>query len=237
MSALKDIGYGLAALAIKPFHFAVKANVDHAREKRRLNSISREYSAFRQQFFKAGTKPGILSRPEFSMDKWVSLSDMMLIFHKAANVPTHVTPHDRDKYLRPLLNGLRNSIQNGEITGFYMDDAASLDSYFVRASRVWNAIMQADLPDGGFRHRAGSFHWVQDLPPEPAREVPNEEVPRLLRIDGEEHEEWLNIKLPLLFALATTPDTHKTPQADMATRYDIESGIVIKTESHNPYMP
>ncbi|MFP4313942.1 MAG: hypothetical protein ACLFR0_06420, partial [Alphaproteobacteria bacterium] len=105
-------------------------------------------------------------------------------------------------------------------------DIDSLDGFYIRASAVWQAILEADLPDGGKHHRTGSFYRHGE---------PNEEMPRDIYIDGQPHKEWLNFKHPAIFALAKARDYSKIVQ-DLDVYNPMQNGF-IKDQSNNPYMP
>ena len=217
----------LFAPITKAVDFILIANVDHARQQRKLNGVLKGYSAFRKEFYDAADT-AVFNDDRFNFDKWVSINELTLLFHKASCAPVHMTPYDKKQHLGPVLDRLRSQIQNGEITGYRSGDVDSLDDYYVRAARVWNAILDCDLPDGGQSHRAASNHDAR---------TKNQEVPRPIYINGEEREEWLNVKTPLIYSLAITEDSSKRRAAKNAFKYDrVEHGN-IKTTHNNPYMP
>ena len=88
--------------------------------------------------------------------------------------------------------------------------------------------MQSDLPDGGLHNRLASYH---------NRDTKNDEVPRPIFIDGQQRDEWLNLKLPLLYALATAEDAQYQRESHKAYKYNRAEDGEIKTMHNNPYMP
>lgn len=206
--------------------FVIEANVDHALQKRKLNSTHKNYSAFRKEFYNASETEVFKHRDRYRMDKWVSLSDMMMYAHKAASIPVMATLHDREKYVSKFINQLRTGLQTGAIDGYKSDDLDSMDGFYLWGIDVYRAIIDADLPDGGQHHRASSYH---------TKETRNEEIPRVLYVDGVEQEEWLNFKHPLLYALMTARDfSNVVPRLE---KYNLEEHGAVKTLHNSPYLP
>ncbi|MFP4313201.1 MAG: hypothetical protein ACLFR0_02630, partial [Alphaproteobacteria bacterium] len=90
--------------------FFIEANVDHALEKRRVNSIPKEYSAFRKEFYHAAD-PDILSglQERYNLDKWVSVADLMHYTHVAAGGNVFTTPYDKSQHLTALTRTLKTA--------------------------------------------------------------------------------------------------------------------------------
>lgn len=206
--------------------FFIEANVEHAVQKRKLNSTNKNYSAFRKEFYHAADNEVFKHRDRFRFDKWVSMSDMMLYAHKASSIPVMATLHDREKYVSKFINRLRTGLQTGEIEGYKSDEVDSIDGFYLWGLDVYRAIIDADLPDGGEHHRAASYH---------TKETRNEEIPRPIFVDGQEHEEWLNFKHPLIYALATADDcSNMLPRLH---KYSLDGDGAVKTLHNSPYLP
>lgn len=201
---------------------------DFAKEKRRIHAVSDDYSVFRRDLFMRDDAE-VLRRISQgrALDKWIDMADFALVFHKAANAPVHVTPHDKQRYLSGVFQRVRQGIQSGEIDAYRVADLKSLDGFYVRPADLWNVVLASNLPDGGVKHRAASFLNTQER---------NVEVPRpLFNADGAEcAEEWLNIKLPLIYALFAVEDC--SARLEKRERYRRSRDGDIPLLSNNPYM-
>lgn len=213
---------------LAPFRILIEANLEHAYEKRRRNAVPKAYRDFRRTFIDAEDGEILTSLcKNRGLDKWVSVSDFMQMFYHAANVPVHVTPHDRTRYLKPFFDNMRFQIQSGEINDVYMsEDTPSMDGVYLRAADIWNHLIDADLPDGGAHHRAGSFH---------DRQTANEEVPYTMQVNGRQHKEWLNIRHPMMFALAAAQD--HTGFVHTRHPYNRAHDGDIRLLHNSPYLP
>ncbi|MFN3701381.1 MAG: hypothetical protein ACK4VI_07660 [Alphaproteobacteria bacterium] len=210
----------------KAAHWTAQTIFEDAYRKRRLNSLLNQYREFCRDFLDADDEELLKAiSSNQGMDKWVNIGGLALDFHMAACIPVHATPYDRQKYLLPLFDQLRRQIQTGVTDAHIAPDANTIDECYVRPCDLWNLLKDAPLPDGGRHHKAPSRH---------TEHTRNDEIPFTLTLHGKETEQWLNIRLPLIFALAVAEDYTRTIKK--RTPYSTAKDGAITMHTNNPYL-
>lgn len=127
--------------------------------------------------------------------------------------------------LSGALNRVRESFAEERAKSLELNSVSGLDGFTVRFSDVWDVLVAADLPDGGRDHEAPSLYAPGHL---------NREVPRPVHLEDGVRQEYLNIRLPFMYALLAAED--KTKHLQGMHHYQRLTHGRIPNKTDTPYM-